>query len=142
MPLILSYAESKNIYKTCGDASITMARIGYSDQHHLISIIEGGKKFSQEFGIKQLPIGVFSTVGHYIFQMLPRCLVADHVLPSEGGNKLEYQRKLHRNACLATEFMSSLTDESDVDYGNSYLTHRDDHGYHTLPGRLFHKMNC
>ena len=47
--------------------------------------------------------------------MLPRYLLANHVLPSEGGNKLEYQRKLLRNARLAIKFMSSLTNESDID---------------------------
>ena len=47
--------------------------------------------------------------------MLLRYLLANQVSPLEGGNKLEYQRKSHRNVRLATEFMSSLTNESDVD---------------------------
>ena len=93
MPLVLSCEQASNLYKICSDASITMARIGYSDQHHLLGIVEGAKRFSQQYGIRQLPIGVFSTVGHYVFQMLPRYLMADHILPSEGGNKLSQNCK-------------------------------------------------
>ena len=50
MPLILSYEESK-FYKTCADASITMAMIGYSGQHHLLGIIEGAKRFFKILGL-------------------------------------------------------------------------------------------
>ena len=77
----------KNLYKICSDASIAMAGISYSGQCHLLGIIEGAKRFSEEYWIKQLRLGVFSTVGDYIFQMLPGYLVADHVFPSEGGDK-------------------------------------------------------
>lgn len=134
MPLVLDYEATKCLYSRCGDAHITMARIGYSNQHHLLGIVEGAARFARDHAIDQLPIGVFSTVGHYIFQMLPRYLRADHVLPDRGGDSESYRIRLHRNGRLATGFLAVLTATGDPDYGAVHVTHHYDHGHHTLPG--------
>ena len=134
MPLILDYQPTARLYRTCADAGLTMARIGYSDQHHLLGIVDGAARFAREHGIAELPLGVFSTVGHYIFQMLPRYLHAGHRLPAAGGDPAAYRQRLLRNARLATGFLATLTDAGDPDYGAVHMTHHYDHGHHTLPG--------
>ena len=134
MPLILDYEPTADLYRTCADAGLTMARIGYSDQHHLLGIVDGAARFAREHGIAELPLGVFSTVGHYIFQMLPRYLHAGHRLPAAGGDRAAYRQRLLRNARLATGFLATLTDAGDPDYGAVHMTHHYDHGHHTLPG--------
>ena len=134
MPLILDYEPTAGLYRRCADAGLTMARIGYSDQHHLLGIVDGAARFAREHAIAELPLGVFSTVGHYIFQMLPRYLHAGHRLPSEGGDPAAYRQRLLRNARLATGFLATLTDAGDPDYGAVHVTHHYDHGHHTLPG--------
>ena len=134
MPLILDYEPTAALYRRCADARLTMARIGYSDQHHLLGIMDGAARFAREHGIAELPLGVFSTVGHYIFQMLPRYLHAGHRLPSDGGDPAAYRQRLLRNARLATGFLATLTDAADPDYGAVHVTHHYDHGHHTLPG--------
>jgi fructose/tagatose bisphosphate aldolase len=134
MPLILDYEPTAALYRRCADASLTMARIGYSDQHHLLGIVDGAARFARDHGIDELPLGVFSTVGHYIFQMLPRYLHAGHHLPSDGGDPAAYRQRLLRNARLATGFLATLTDAADPDYGAVQVTHHYDHGHHTLPG--------
>ena len=134
MPLILDYEPSAALYRRCGEARLTMARIGYSDQHHLLGIVEGAARFARDHAIAELPLGIFSTVGHYILQMLPRYLRADHVLPAAGGDPAAYRRRLHRNARLATGFLSTLTSSDDTDYGAVHVIHHYDHGHYTLPG--------
>ena len=134
MPLILDYEPTAALYERCAGAGLTMARIGYSDQHHLLGIVDGAARFAREHGIAELPLGVFSTVGHYIFQMLPRYLHAGHRLPSAGGDPAAYRQRLLRNARLATGFLATLTDAADPDYGAVQVTHHYDHGHHTLPG--------
>lgn len=134
MPLILDYEPTAALYRRCADARLTMARLGYSDQHHLLGIVDGAARFARDHAIGELPLGVFSTVGHYIFQMLPRYLHAGHRLPSDGGDPAAYRRRLLRNARLATGFLATLTDAADPDYGVVQVTHHYDHGHHTLPG--------
>ena len=134
MPLILDYEPTAALYERCAGAGLTMARIGYSDQHHLLGIVDGAARFARDHGIDELPLGVFSTVGHYIFQMLPRYLHAGHRLPSAGGDPAVYRQRLLRNARLATGFLATLTDAPDPDYGAVHVTHHYDHGHHTLPG--------
>ena len=134
MPLILDYDATAALYRRCGEARLTMARIGYSDQHHLLGIVEGAARFARDHAIAELPLGIFSTVGHYILQMLPRYLRADHVLPAQGGDPAAYRTRLHRNARLATGFLATLTAAGDPDYGAVHVTHHYDHGHHTLPG--------
>ena len=134
MPLILDYEPTAALYRRCGGARLTMARIGYSDQHHLLGIVDGAARFAREHGIAELPLGVFSTVGHYIFQMLPRYLHGGHRLPADGGDPAAYRQRLLRNARLATGFLATLTDAADPDYGAVHVTHHYDHGHHTLPG--------
>ena len=134
MPLVLDHDETKGLYRRCGDAELTMVRIGYSDQDQIFGIVRGAARFAREHSIDVLPIGIFSTVGHYIFQQLPRYLTADHRLPSEGGDPVEYRRRLYRNARLAMEFMKVVSEEGDPDYGHVHITHHYDHGHHTLPG--------
>ena len=115
MPLILDYEPTAALYRRCGEARLTMARIGYSDQHHLLGIVEGAARFAREHAITELPLGIFSTVGHYILQMLPRYLHADHVLPAAGGDPAAYRRRLHRNVRLATGFLATLPSADDTD---------------------------
>jgi fructose-bisphosphate aldolase class II len=134
MPLIKDYEQTKALYQTFADAKLVMARIGYSDQDQIQGIIRGAARFASDRHIKKLPIGVFATVGHYIFQQLPRYLLADHKLPSKGGDPREYRRRLFRNARLAASFLEILTDPRDSDFGNVHVTHHYDHGHHTLPG--------
>ena len=134
MPLILDYEPTAALYRRCGEARLTMARIGYSDQHHLLGIVAGAARFARAHAIAELPLGIFSTVGHYILQMLPRYLHADHVLPAAGGDPAAYRRRLHRNARLATGFLATLTSADDTDYGAVHVIHHYDHGHHTLPG--------
>lgn len=134
MPLILDYEPAAALYRRCGDARLTMARIGYSDQHHLLGIVEGAARFARDHAIAELPIGIFSTVGHYVLQMLPRYLRAGHALPSAGGDPAAYRRRVYRNARLATGFLATLTNAGDSDYGAVHVIHHYDHGHHTLPG--------
>ena len=134
MPLVVDHDGTQDLYRRCAAAKLVMARIGYSDQDQIQGIVRGAARFARERGIDLLPIGVFSTVGHYIFQQLPRYLLADHRLPAAGGDPAEYRRRLLRNARLATSFMSILTEAGDADFGRVYLTHHYDHGHHTLPG--------
>jgi len=61
-------------------------------------------------------------------------LLADHKLPSKGGDAREYRRRLFRNARLAANFLEILTDPRDSDFGNVHVTHHYDHGHYTLPG--------
>jgi fructose/tagatose bisphosphate aldolase len=111
-----------------------MARIGYSDSDQIQAIVRGAARFAAEHGIRRLPMGIFSTVGHYVFQQLPRYLVAGHRLPSKGGDPEEHRRRVFRNTRLAVSFMEILTDPSDSDFGSVFVTHHYDHGHHTLPG--------
>ncbi|MBN1442901.1 MAG: class II fructose-bisphosphate aldolase [Planctomycetes bacterium] len=134
MPLVLDHDATMELYRRCADHDLTMARIGYSDQDQIFGIIRGAARFAAEHDIDVLPIGIFSTVGHYIMQQLPRYLSADHVLPSEGGDPAEYRRRLHRNARIAVHFMQTVTEEGDPDYGRVHISHHYDHGHHTLPG--------
>ncbi len=134
MPLVLDYDATTDLYRRCADKKIVMARIGYSDQNQIQGIVRGAARFAAEHGIDVLPIGIFSTIGHYIFQQLPRYLSADHVLPSKGGDSIEYRRRVFRNARLATSFMEILTEEGDPDFGRVFISHHYDHGHHTLPG--------
>ncbi len=134
MPLILDYDGTQDLYRRCAAKQLVMARIGYSDQDQIQGIVRGAARFAAEHGIDVLPIGIFSTVGHYIFQQLPRYLMADHRLPSKGGDPVEYRRRLFRAARMAVSFMQILTEEGDPDFGRVALTHHYDHGHHTLPG--------
>ena len=134
MPLIRDYDGTKSLYQLCADNNLCMARIGYSDQDQIQGIVRGAARFARDNNISRLPLGIFSTVGHYIFQQLPRYLTADHVLPSEGGDPEEYRRRLRRNAKLSTAFMDVLLDADDPDFGMVHATHHYDHGHHTLPG--------
>ena len=134
MPLVLEYDATQDLYRQCADKKIVMARIGYSDQDQIQGIVRGAARFADEHGIQGLPIGIFSTVGHYIFQQLPRYLTADHELPSCGGDPVEYRRRCFRNARLATSFMDILCEAGDPDFGRVFVTHHYDHGHHTLPG--------
>ncbi len=134
MPLIRDYEATWELYETCAKANLVMARIGYSDQDQIQAIVRGAARFAADHAIKSLPIGIFATVGHYIMQQLPRYLMADHVLPSVGGDPVEYRRRLFRNVRLSTNFMEILTDPADSDFGSVYVTHHYDHGHHTLPG--------
>lgn len=133
MPLIRDYDEVRGLYELCAGRDITLARIGYSDQDQIQGIVRGAARFGAERGLKVVPIGIFATVGHYIFQQLPRYLTADHVLPSKGGDPEEYRRRAFRNARLAAGFMEILTDPKDSDFGRVHVTHHYDHGHHTLP---------
>ena len=94
MPLILDYEPTAALYRRCGEARLTMARIGYSDQHHLLGIVEGAARFARDHAVAELPLGIFSTVGHYVLQMLPRYLHAGHALPAAGGDPAAYRRRL------------------------------------------------
>jgi hypothetical protein len=134
MPLVLDYQGTLDLYRRCGDLDLTMPRIGYSDQEQLYGIVSGAARFARDHDISVLPIGIFATVGHYIFQQLPRYLVAGHRLPSEGGDPAEWRRRLVRNARLATSFLEILIEKSDPDFGRVWATHHYDHGHHTLPG--------
>ncbi len=134
MPLIKDYEATKEIYALCASKKLTLARIGYSDQDQIQGIVRGAARFAHEHRIPKLPIGIFSTIGHYIVQQLPRYLTADHTLPSKGGDPVEYRRRLLRNARLASSFMEILTDPGDSDFGRVHVSHHYDHGHHTLPG--------
>jgi len=134
MPLVRDYEETKEFYAVCADRDLVMARIGYSDQDQIQAIVRGAAHFARDHGIDKIPIGIFATVGHYIFQQLPRYLLAGHELPSKGGDPGDYQRRLFRAARLATSFMDILTDPADSDFGAVCITHHYDHGHHTLPG--------
>jgi fructose/tagatose bisphosphate aldolase len=134
MPLIRSFEETRGLYQMCAEADLVMARVGYSDQDHIHGIVRGAARFAGEHGIPKIPVGIFGTVGHYILQLLPRYLLGGHRLPSQGGDPVEFQRRVFRNARLATQFMETLTDPSDPDYGCVMVTHHYDHGHHTLPG--------
>jgi fructose-bisphosphate aldolase class II len=134
MPLVLDFDSTWRLYRFCAENDLVLARIGYSDQDQLQGIVRGAARFARELGIEILPVGVFSTVGHYIFQQLPRYLLADHTLPSAGGDPAEYRRRLLRNARLATGFLSILTERGDPEFGCVHVTHHYDHGHHTLPG--------
>ena len=134
MPLVLDYDDTRALYRRCADAELVMARIGYSDQDQIYGIVKGASRFAREHGIRDLPLGIFSTIGHYILQTLPRYLEAGHDLPSQGGDPEAYKRRVFRNARLATSFMEILTDPADSDFGNVAVTHHYDHGHHTLPG--------
>lgn len=134
MPLVRDYDHTRALYQLCADHDLVMARIGYSDQDQIQAIVRGAARFGKEHGLKQVPIGIFATVGHYIMQQLPRYLSADHKLPAKGGDPVEYRRRLFRNARLATGFMEVLTDPADSDFGHVHVTHHYDHGHHTLPG--------
>lgn len=134
MPLVRDHEEVKDLYRMCAEADLVMARIGYSDQDQIHAIVRGAARFAAEHGIRKLPIGIFSTIGHYVFQQLPRYLIAGHVLPSKGGDPAEFRRRVFRNARLAVAFMEILTDPSDSDFGSVHVTHHYDHGHHTLPG--------
>jgi fructose/tagatose bisphosphate aldolase len=134
MPLVRDYEETKSLYDLCARHDLVLARIGYSDQDQIQAIVQGAARFGRDRGLKQVPIGIFATVGHYIMQQLPRYLSADHKLPSKGGDPAEYRRRLFRNARLATGFMEVLTDAADSDFGHVFVTHHYDHGHHTLPG--------
>ena len=81
MPLVLDYEGTQSLYQRCADHQLVMARIGYSDQDQIQGIVRGAARFAIEHGIDVLPIGLFSTVGHYIFQQLPRYLEGNHELP-------------------------------------------------------------
>lgn len=111
-----------------------MPRIGYSDQDQIYGIVRGAAQFARDHGIDVLPIGIFATVGHYIFQQLPRYLEAGHRLPAEGGDPIAWRRRIHRNASLAVSFMERIVAEDDPDFGRVWITHHYDHGHHTLPG--------
>ncbi|HLU47159.1 MAG TPA: class II fructose-bisphosphate aldolase [Planctomycetota bacterium] len=134
MPLALDYEQTASLYKRCADADLTMPRIGYSDQDQIYGIVRGAAQFAKDHSIDVLPIGIFATVGHYIFQQLPRYLEAGHRLPSEGGDRSEWRRRITRNARLAVGFMRELVEEGDPDFGRVWITHHYDHGHHTLPG--------
>ena len=134
MPLVLDYDSTMKLYERCGDKKIVMARIGYSDQDQIQGIVRGAARFAEEHSIDSLPMGIFSTVGHYILQQLPRYLDAGHELPADGGDPAAYHRRCIRNARLAVNFMSILTEEGDEDFGRVAITHHYDHGHHTLPG--------
>lgn len=136
MPLILNYDETRELYKICADADLVMARIGYTDQDQIHGTVRGAARFADDHGIRKLPLGIFATVGHYILQQLPRYLLADYVLPSQGGDRETYRRRVYRNARLSTGFMEVLTDPADSDYGSVFVTHHYDHGHHTLPGGI------
>ena len=139
MPLILDNEGARHLYELCAKNDLTMARIGYSDQDQIQGIVKGAARFASDHGISELPIGIFATVGHYIFQQLPRYLEAGHVLPSQGGDPAKYRRRLLLNAKLATDFMSTLTSPQWSDYGAVHVTHHYDHGHHTLPGGVLSK---
>ena len=134
MPLIRNYEETVELYDVCARADLVMARIGYTDQDQIHGIVRGAARFAKEHGITRLPLGIFATVGHYILQQLPRYLLADHKLPSQGGDAATYRRRVFRNARLSTNFMEILTEEADSDYGCVAVTHHYDHGHNTLPG--------
>ena len=134
MPLVRDYEETKELYALCAGRDLVMARIGYSDQDQIHAIVRGAARFARDHNIAKIPIGIFATVGHYIFQQLPRYLFAGHTLPSKGGDVGDYQRRLFRAARLAASFMDILTDASDSDFGSVCVTHHYDHGHHTLPG--------
>jgi hypothetical protein len=134
MPLVRDYEEVQALYRLSAGHDLVMARIGYSDQDQIQGIVRGAARFAKEHGIARLPIGVFTTVGHYILQQLPRYLTADFVLPSKGGDPAEYRRRVFRNARLAAGFLETLTDPADSDFGAVAVTHHYDHGHHTLPG--------
>ena len=134
MLLVLDYDGTMDLYRLCAAHDLTMPRIGYSDQEQIHGVVKGAARFGADHGIDVLPIGIFCTVGHYIFQQLPRYLETDHTLPSDGGDPAEYRRVLYRNAQLATTFMKIVTDEGSSDYGRVHVTHHYDHGHHTLPG--------
>ena len=139
MPLVRDYDGTRELYQLCADNNLCMARIGYSDSDQIQAIARGAARFATEHGIKRLPIGIFATVGHYIFQQLPRYLDAKHQLPSKGGDPVEYRRRLFRNIRLSTSFMDILLDEADSDFGMVHATHHYDHGHHTLPGKEISK---
>ncbi len=134
MPLVRDYEETQDLYRMCADADLVLPRIGYSDQDQIQGIVRGAARFATEHGIKRLPLGLFTTVGHYIFQQLPRYLMADHKLPSEGGDPQEYRHRLFRNIRLSTHCIEVLTEPADTDFGMLHVTHHYDHGHHTLPG--------
>ena len=85
MPLVLDYDSTMKLYERCGEKKIVMARIGYSDQDQIQGIVRGAARFAEDHAIESLPMGIFSTVGHYILQQLPRYLDAGHELPADGG---------------------------------------------------------
>lgn len=139
MPLILDQDATKDVYNLCADNDLTLARIGYTSQDHLQAIIRGASKFASDKGIKHLPLGIFATVGHYVFQQLPRYLDADFTLPTQGGDPATYRRRLMRNIKLSTDFMAVMTDPAWSDEGNVDVIHHYDHGHHTLPGCVVSK---
>jgi len=134
MPLVLDHEATKDIYKLCADHQLTLARIGYSDQDQIQGIVRGAARFAGDHGISKLPMGIFSTIGHYVMQQLPRYLDAGHRLPTKGGDPAAFRRRLLLNVKLATDFMSTLTDPAWSDFGSVHLSHHYDHGHHTLPG--------
>jgi fructose-bisphosphate aldolase class II len=134
MPLITDHEETRALYRLCAERQVVMARIGYTDQDQIHGIVRGAARFGAEHGLDTVPIGIFATVGHYIFQQLPRYLLGGHKLPSKGGDPAEHRRRVFRNARLATSFIRILTDPEDSDFGRVHATHHYDHGHHTLPG--------
>lgn len=133
MPLVLDHEETKGLYQLCADHQLTLARIGYSDQDQIQGIVKGAARFAAEHRIAKLPIGIFTTVGHYILQQLPRYLETGHRLPTRGGDADAYRARVRLNVKLSTDFMSVLTDPAWSDYGAVHISHHYDHGHHTLP---------
>jgi fructose/tagatose bisphosphate aldolase len=134
MPLVLDHDRVWDLYERCARADVVMARIGYTDLDQIQGIVRGASRFGADKGMKTVPVGIFATVGHYIFQQLPRFLLADHRLPSKGGDPAEWKRRLFRNGRLASSAMAILTDPADSDFGSVHVTHHYDHGHNTLPG--------
>ena len=108
MPLLLDNDGTREMYDICARNDLTMARIGYSDADQIHGIVRGASRFAEEKKISKLPIGIFATVGHYIFQQLPRYLLAGHELPSKGGDRAAYQRRCKLNGAKSVMRKSRL----------------------------------
>ena len=86
MPLILDYEGTCDVYNRCAEKQLTLPRFGYTDQHQILGLLLGAARFARDHVIEHLPFGIFTTIGHYVYQQVPRYLLSEHVLPSDGGD--------------------------------------------------------
>ena len=56
MPLVQDYEETLELYRTCADANLVMARIGYSDQDQIQGVVRGAARFALEHEICHVSI--------------------------------------------------------------------------------------
>jgi fructose/tagatose bisphosphate aldolase len=134
MPLVLDYEGTKAIYQRCADRNLTLPRFGYTNDRQIFGILLGAARFAHEHGIEDLSLGIFTTIGHYVMQQVPRYLLSGHVLPSKGGDPVEFRFRTLLGLKLATDFIRTATESEWMGLNALHVIHHYDHGHFTLPG--------